>query len=313
MKTYEEAVHDLASRKLDAMCAQSADEWWGADYGRKYYNACADEIAAIYTDDFNRFKVADDVKAELDRLRAALPAAFTADLYEDDEGNLHMFALRNGAPVWGGVYDIDHVIEAATDWRYLLEGEDPSGWKTPYSRWVEVEEAHERILGAFAARDGRVFQIASSGWAFLNHGFDPSFADACGKAFGRALAGELEDSAISEGVFTVETYDLLLVNNSWLVGDSRRTVLVTDDKSEALSEFDAQVSDMAELFDYHCRSGRGLGMHAMESRGYAVDLWQRRCEGECGDDDELLDTRSYDMHEYTAAGGKAFTAVPAGR
>lgn len=193
MKTYEEAIKDLAARKLDAMCSLGADEWRDADYGRKYYNACTDQLAAIYTDYFNRYKVADDVKAELDRLREALPIAFTADLYEDDAGNLHMFALRNGVPVWAGVYDVDHVVEASTNWRYLLEGEDPSGWDSPYSCWAEVEEAHERILGALSAHDGRASQIASSGWAFLDHGYDRGFAGACGKAFGEALAGRLED------------------------------------------------------------------------------------------------------------------------
>ena len=68
MLSYQQAIKELAQREWEDMNFMSADEFWDSTCGRHYYIAQKDEIAIIYTPDFNREKVRDDVSHELKRL-----------------------------------------------------------------------------------------------------------------------------------------------------------------------------------------------------------------------------------------------------
>lgn len=116
-----------------------------------------------------------------------------AELYEDNAGNLHMFALADGEPVWAGVYDAEHVEEAAVDWYHLAAGEDTSGWGRYYDGNAEMYEAYEQVSGWAADGSGGAMQVADREWTDrLPYGIGRAVLGAAGEAFAGVFAHRRE-------------------------------------------------------------------------------------------------------------------------
>lgn len=123
---------------------------------------------------------------------AGIDCLHTAELYEDNDGVLHMFSLVNGAPVWARVYGIGEVAEAAADWLGLTVGRDLCDWECAYEGERELKEAYDLVVSRSRENYPEAVKIGDENWwRARRHALDVDALGATGKAMAKAIVNDL--------------------------------------------------------------------------------------------------------------------------